>query len=241
MNKLSINNLQKKFGSFEAVKKISFSIAENQTVALLGPNGCGKTTTIAMILGLITPTSGSISINNQMLKKDHHYLSKMNFASPYVELPKKLTVLENLKVYAMMYEVPDTKNRIEQLVEELNLAPILNKKTGELSSGQRNRVSLAKSIINNPEILLLDEPTASFDPDTGDFIRTFLENYKKKNSMATLLASHNMDEVSRLSDYVLMMKEGSIIDEGTALNLISKHGKENLEQVFLKLVRQNEN
>ncbi|MDC0426071.1 MAG: ABC transporter ATP-binding protein [Pelagibacteraceae bacterium] len=241
MNKLSINNLQKKFGSFEAVKKISFSIAENQTVALLGPNGCGKTTTIAMILGLITPTSGSISINNQMLKKDHHYLSKMNFASPYVELPKKLTVLENLKVYAMMYEVPDTKNRIEQLVEELNLAPILNKKTGELSSGQRNRVSLAKSIINNPEILLLDEPTASLDPDTGDFIRTFLENYKKKNSMATLLASHNMDEVSRLSDYVLMMKEGSIIDEGTALNLISKHGKENLEQVFLKLVRQNEN
>ena len=241
MNKLNINNLQKKFGSFEAVKKISFSIAENQTVALLGPNGCGKTTTIAMILGLITPTSGSISINNQMLKKDHHYLSKMNFASPYVELPKKLTVLENLNVYAMMYEVPDTKNRIEQLVEELNLAPILNKKTGELSSGQRNRVSLAKSIINNPEILLLDEPTASLDPDTGDFIRTFLENYKKKNSMATLLASHNMDEVSRLSDYVLMMKEGSIIDEGTALNLISKHGKENLEQVFLKLVRQNEN
>ena len=241
MNKLSINNLQKKFGSFEAVKKISFSIAENQTVALLGPNGCGKTTTIAMILGLITSTSGSISINNQILKKDHHYLSKMNFASPYVELPKKLTVLENLKVYAMMYEVPDTKNRIEQLVEELNLAPILNKKTGELSSGQRNRVSLAKSIINNPEILLLDEPTASLDPDTGDFIRTFLENYKKKNSMATLLASHNMDEVSRLSDYVLMMKEGCIIDEGTALNLISKHGKENLEQVFLKLVRQNEN
>ena len=241
MNKLSINNLQKKFGSFEAVKKISFSIAENQTVALLGPNGCGKTTTIAMILGLITSTSGSISINNQILKKDHHYLSKMNFASPYVELPKKLTVLENLKVYAMMYEVPDTKNRIEQLVEELNLAPMLNKKTGELSSGQRNRVSLAKSIINNPEILLLDEPTASLDPDTGDFIRTFLENYKKKNSMATLLASHNMDEVSRLSDYVLMMKEGSIIDEGTALNLISKHGKENLEQVFLKLVRQNEN
>ena len=241
MNKLSINNLQKKFGSFEAVKKISFSIAENQTVALLGPNGCGKTTTIAMILGLITSTSGSISINNQILKKDHHYLSKMNFASPYVELPKKLTVLENLKVYAMMYEVPDTKNRIEQLVEELNLAPILNKKTGELSSGQRNRVSLAKSIINNPEILLLDEPTASLDPDTGDFIRTFLENYKNKNSMATLLASHNMDEVSRLSDYVLMMKEGSIIDEGTALNLISKHGKENLEQVFLKFVRQNEN
>jgi ABC-2 type transport system ATP-binding protein len=241
MAKLEINNLQKKFGNFEAVKKINFSITANQTVALLGPNGCGKTTSIAMILGLITPTSGSITINDQLLTKDHHYLSKMNFASPYVELPKKLKVIENLKVYAMMYEVRNSKHKIEQLVEELNLGPILNKQTGELSSGQRNRVSLAKAVINDPEILLLDEPTASLDPDTGDFIRTFLENYKKKNSMATLLASHNMDEVSRLSDYVLMMKEGSIIDEGTALNLISKHGKENLEQVFLKLVRQNEN
>ncbi len=241
MKKLEINNLQKKFDNFEAVKKISFSIGKNQTVALLGPNGCGKTTTIAMILGLITPSLGYIKINDQILSKKHHYLSKMNFASPYVELPKKLKVIENLKVYAMMYEVIDSKNRIEELIEELNLSPILYKKTGELSSGQRNRVSLAKSVINNPEILLLDEPTASLDPDTGDFIRTFLENYKKKNSMATLLASHNMDEVTRLSDYVLMMKEGSIIDEGTASELISKHGRKNLEEVFLKLVRQNEN
>ncbi len=232
---------QKKFGDFEAVKKINFSIAANQTVALLGPNGCGKTTTIAMILGLITPTSGSITINHQLLTKDHHYLSKMNFASPYVELPKKLKVIENLKVYAMMYEVANAKTKIEQLVEELNLAPILYKKTGELSSGQRNRVSLAKALINDPEILLLDEPTASLDPDTGDFIRTFLETYKKKNSMAILLASHNMDEVTRLSDYVLMMKEGSIIDEGTATDLIKKHGRQDLEEVFLKLARQNEN
>ena len=241
MNQLEINNLQKKFDNFEAVKKITFSIAANQTVALLGPNGCGKTTTIAMILGLITPTSGSITINHQLLTKDHHYLSKMNFASPYVELPKKLKVIENLKVYAMMYEVANAKSKIEQLVEELNLAPILYKKTGELSSGQRNRVSLAKALINDPEILLLDEPTASLDPDTGDFIRTFLETYKKKNSMAILLASHNMDEVTRLSDYVLMMKEGSIIDEGTATDLIKKHGRQDLEEVFLKLARQNEN
>ena len=241
MVKLEISNLQKKFGDFEAVKKITFSIAANQTVALLGPNGCGKTTTIAMILGLITPTSGSITINHQLLTKDHHYLSKMNFASPYVELPKKLKVIENLKVYAMMYEVANAKAKIEQLVEELNLAPILYKKTGELSSGQRNRVSLAKALINDPEILLLDEPTASLDPDTGDFIRTFLETYKKKNSMAILLASHNMDEVTRLSDYVLMMKEGSIIDEGTATDLIKKHGRQDLEEVFLKLVRQHEN
>jgi ABC-2 type transport system ATP-binding protein len=241
MNQLEINNLQKKFDNFEAVKKITFSIAADQTVALLGPNGCGKTTTIAMILGLITPTSGSITINHQLLTKDHHYLSKMNFASPYVELPKKLKVIENLKVYAMMYEVANAKAKIEQLVEELNLAPILYKKTGELSSGQRNRVSLAKALINDPEILLLDEPTASLDPDTGDFIRTFLETYKKKNSMAILLASHNMDEVTRLSDYVLMMKEGSIIDEGTATDLIKKHGRQDLEEVFLKLARQNEN
>ena len=241
MKQLEINNLQKKFDDFEAVKKISFSIAANQTVALLGPNGCGKTTTIAMILGLITPTSGSITINHQLLTKDHHYLSKMNFASPYVELPKKLKVIENLKVYAMMYEVANAKAKIEQLVEELNLAPILYKKTGELSSGQRNRVSLAKALINDPEILLLDEPTASLDPDTGDFIRTFLETYKKKNSMAILLASHNMYEVTRLSDYVLMMKEGSIIDEGTATDLIKKHGRQDLEEVFLKLARQHEN
>lgn len=241
MNQLEINNLQKKFDNFEAVKKITFSIAADQTVALLGPNGCGKTTTIAMILGLITPTSGSITINHQLLTKDHHYLSKMNFASPYVELPKKLKVIENLKVYAMMYEVTNAKAKIEQLVEELNLAPILYKKTGELSSGQRNRVSLAKALINDPEILLLDEPTASLDPDTGDFIRTFLETYKKKNSMAILLASHNMDEVTRLSDYVLMMKEGSIIDEGTATDLIKKHGRQDLEEVFLKLARQHEN
>ena len=241
MNQLEINNLQKKFDNFEAVKKITFSIAADQTVALLGPNGCGKTTTIAMILGLITPTSGSITINHQLLTKDHHYLSKMNFASPYVELPKKLKVIENLKVYAMMYEVANAKSKIEQLVEELNLAPILYKKTGELSSGQRNRVSLAKALINDPEILLLDEPTASLDPDTGDFIRTFLETYKKKNSMAILLASHNMDEVTRLSDYVLMMKEGSIIDEGTATDLIKKHGRQDLEEVFLKLARQHEN
>ena len=241
MKQLEINNLQKKFDDFEAVKKISFSIAADQTVALLGPNGCGKTTTIAMILGLITATSGSITINHQLLTKDHHYLSKMNFASPYVELPKKLKVIENLKVYAMMYEVANAKAKIEQLVEELNLAPILYKKTGELSSGQRNRVSLAKALINDPEILLLDEPTASLDPDTGDFIRTFLETYKKKNSMAILLASHNMDEVTRLSDYVLMMKEGSIIDEGTATDLIKKHGRQDLEEVFLKLARQHEN
>ena len=236
---IEVKNLQKKFETIEAVKKINFDIKKNQTLALLGPNGCGKTTTIGMLLGLITPTSGQIFINEKELNyKNHQFLDMMNFASPYVELPKKLTVLENLKVYGRMYLIKNLSDKIEQLIEDLNLKPFLNKKTGELSSGQKNRVSLAKSLINNPKILLLDEPTASLDPDTGDYIRSYLEKYKIENKVSILLASHNMAEVMRLSDYVLMMKEGQIIDQGTANNLIDKHGRENLEQVFLKLVRE---
>ena len=235
---IEVKNLQKNFETIEAVKRINFNIRKSQTLALLGPNGCGKTTTIGMLLGLITPTSGQIFINEIELNyKDHQFLDIMNFASPYVELPKKLTVLENLKVYGRMYLIKNLKDKIEQIVEDLNLKNFLNKKTGELSSGQKNRVSLAKSLINNPKILLLDEPTASLDPDTGDYIRSYLEKYKTENNISILLASHNMDEVMRLSDYVLMMKEGQIIDQGTSQNLISKHGRENLEQVFLKLVR----
>ena len=236
---IEVKNLQKKFETIEAVKKINFNIKKNQTLALLGPNGCGKTTTIGMLLGLITPTSGQIFITERELNyKNHQFLDIMNFASPYVELPKKLTVLENLKVYGRMYLIKNLSDKIEQLVEDLNLKPFLNKKTGELSSGQKNRVSLAKSLINKPKILLLDEPTASLDPDTGDYIRSYLEKYKIENNVSILLASHNMAEVMRLSDYVLMMKEGQIIDQGTATNLIDKHGRENLEQVFLKLVRE---
>ena len=236
---IEVNNLQKKFETIEAVKRINFNIKKNQTLALLGPNGCGKTTTIGMLLGLITPSSGQIFINESELNyKDHQFLNIMNFASPYVELPKKLTVLENLKEYGRMYLIKNLKDKIEQIVEDLNLKNFLNKKTGELSSGQKNRVSLAKSLINNPKILLLDEPTASLDPDTGDYIRSYLEKYKTENNISILLASHNMDEVMRLSDYVLMMKEGQIIDQGTSQDLISKHGRENLEQVFLKLVRE---
>jgi len=236
---IEVKNLQKKFETIEAVKKINFNIKKNQTLALLGPNGCGKTTTIGMLLGLITPTSGQIFITEKELNyKNHQFLDIMNFASPYVELPKKLTVLENLKVYGRMYLIKNLSDKIEQLVKDLNLKPFLNKKTGELSSGQKNRVSLAKSLINNPKILLLDEPTASLDPDTGDYIRSYLEKYKIENNVSILLASHNMAEVMRLSDYVLMMKEGQIIDQGTATNLIDKHGRENLEQVFLKLVRE---
>ena len=239
MKSIEVKNLKKQFKTTEAVKGINFSINQSETLALLGPNGCGKTTTIGMLLGLITPTSGNIIINGQELNyKDHQFLNIMNFASPYVELPKKLTVLENLKVYGRMYLIKNLKEKIDQLIEDLNLKTFLNKRTGELSSGQKNRVSLAKSLINDPKILLLDEPTASLDPDTGDYVRSYLEKYKKENDISILLASHNMDEVTRLSDDVLMMKEGQIIDHGKAKDLIDKHGRENLEQVFLKLVRQ---
>ena len=239
MKSIEVKNLKKQFNTTEAVKGINFSISQSETLALLGPNGCGKTTTIGMLLGLITPTSGNIFINGQELNyKDHQFLNIMNFASPYVELPKKLSVLENLKVYGRMYLIKNLKEKIDQLIEDLNLKPFLNKRTGELSSGQKNRVSLAKSLINDPKILLLDEPTASLDPDTGDYVRSYLEKYKKENDISILLASHNMDEVTRLSDNVLMMKEGQIIDHGKAKDLIDKHGRENLEQVFLKLVRQ---
>ena len=239
MKRIEVKNLKKQFKTLEAVKGINFTINQNETLALLGPNGCGKTTTIGMLLGLITPTSGNIFINEQELNyKDHQFLDIMNFASPYVELPKKLTVLENLKVYGRMYLIKNLKDKIENLIENLNLKSFLNKRTGELSSGQKNRVSLAKSLINDPKILLLDEPTASLDPDTGDYVRSYLEKYKKENDISILLASHNMDEVTRLSDDVLMMKEGQIIDHGKAKELIDKHGRDTLEQVFLKLVRE---
>ena len=239
MKRIEVKNLKKQFNTIEAVKGINFQINQSETLALLGPNGCGKTTTIGMLLGLITPTSGSIFINEQELNyKNHQFLSIMNFASPYVELPKKLTVLENLKVYGRMYLIKNLKDKIDQLVEDLNLKPFLKKRTGELSSGQKNRVSLAKSLINDPKILLLDEPTASLDPDTGDYVRSYLEKYKQENDISILLASHNMDEVTRLSDDVLMMKEGQIIDHGKAKELIDKHGRDTLEQVFLKLVRE---
>ena len=239
MIRIEVKNLQKKFSNIEAVKKINFKINHNETLALLGPNGCGKTTTIGMLLGLITPTSGNIFINEKELNyTNHQFLDEMNFASPYVELPKKLTVLEKLKVYGKMYLVNNLDKKIEELIEDLNLQNFINKKTGELSSGQKNRVSLAKSLINDPKILLLDEPTASLDPDTGDYVRSYLESYKKRNNISILLASHNMNEVTRLSNYVLMMKEGLIIDHGTADELVKKHGRENLEEVFLKLVRE---
>ena len=237
--KLEVFNLSKRFNNFLAVKNINFSIDKNKTLGLLGPTGCGKTTSIGMMLGLITPTNGEILINDKTLntKNRINLLSMMNFASPYIELPKKLTVFQNLNVYAKLYGVKNTIQRIEELIEDLNLKEFLNKKTGELSSGQKNRVSLAKSLINKPKLLFLDEPTASLDPDVGDFVREYLENYKKKNELTILLASHNMREVERLCDNIVMMKKGEIVDRGTCQELIAKHGRGNLEETFLKIAR----
>tara|TARA_B100000700_G_scaffold67475_1_gene74626 strand:+ start:2105 stop:2836 length:732 start_codon:yes stop_codon:yes gene_type:complete len=234
-----VKNLTKKFKNSLAVNKINFEIPKNKTVGLLGPNGCGKTTTIGMMLGLIKPTEGEIIFNNKNLQKTDRVevLSKMNFASPYIELPKKLTVRQNLEIYGRLYDVKNLNNKIYELSADLNLKQFLNKKTGELSSGQKNRVSLAKSIINNPEILFLDEPTASLDPDIGDYVRTYIQSYKKRNSVTILLASHNMSEVEKLCDSIIMMKNGKIIDKGTCEEIIAKHGRSNLEETFLKLAR----
>ena len=235
---VEVINLSKTYKDKQAVKDINFKVNENEIIGLLGPNGCGKTTTIAMILGLLKPTSGKVLINDKNIE-DHRIelLHKMNFISPYIELPKKLTVRQNLIVYGKLYSVKNLNERIYYLANKLRLENLLNNLTGELSSGQKNRVSLAKALINDPTVLLLDEPTASLDPETGDFVRAFLENYKKEKKISVLLASHNMSEVKRLCNSVLMMKDGLIIDGGTPDQLIKKHGRKNLEEVFLQLVR----
>mgnify|MGYP001320980000 FL=1 len=235
---VEVKNLRKKYSSKEAVKGISFNIKENEILGLLGPNGCGKTTTIGMLLGLLKPTTGEIKIDNMNFEKNRiDILSKINFISPYIELPKKLTVKQNLIVYGKLYNIKNLEHQIQYLAEKLRLEELLNRVTGELSSGQKNRASLAKALINKPKVLFLDEPTASLDPEVGDFIRGFLETYKQENKISILLASHNMSEVNRLCRSVLMMNNGQIIDEGSPESLITKHGRKNLEEVFLKLSR----
>ena len=238
-NPLEIINLSKSYDAKEAVKNVSFKLNRNEIIGILGPNGCGKTTTIGMILGLLKPSKGKVLIKG--LEIENHrvaLLNELNFISPYIELPKKLTVKQNLEVYGRLYDVKKLKTKIEYLCEKLRLDEFINKITGELSSGQKNRVSLAKSIINDPSVLLLDEPTASLDPETGDFVRSFLEEYQRERKTSILLASHNMSEVERLCSSVLMMNKGSIIDQGTTSELISKHGRKNMEEVFLKLTRE---
>ncbi len=237
-NLVEVKNIKKNYGKNEAVKGISFNIKEDEILGLLGPNGSGKTTTIGMLLGLLKPTSGEILINGQKLEGNRiEILEQINFISPYIELPKKLTVKQNLTVYGKLYKINNINERIEFLSEKLRLGRLLNNITGELSSGQKNRVSLAKALINEPKVLLLDEPTASLDPEVGDFVRSFLEDYKKEKKISILLASHNMNEVTRLCKSILMMKDGIIIDKGNPEELINKHGRKNLEEVFLKLSR----
>ncbi len=213
---IEIKNLTKTYNKYLAVNEINFQIEKNKTVGLLGPNGCGKTTTIGMILGLVAPTKGEILIDSKninLFNRDE-ILKRFNFASPYVELPKKLTVKQNLEIYGRLYGIDNLEYRINEISSDLDIKTFFSRKTGELSSGQKNRVSLAKSLINKPEILLLDEPTASLDPDIGDFIRSYIQEYKSKNKITILLASHNMSEVERLCDSIIMMKNGKIIDKG---------------------------
>ena len=236
---LNLIKLSKDYDGKNAVKDISFKVNKNEIIGILGPNGCGKTTTIGMILGLLKPTKGKILIDGKEIEGQRvDLLNNLNFISPYIELPKKLSVKQNLEIYGRLYDVKNLDSKIEYLSEKLRLNKIIYKITGELSSGQKNRVSLAKSIINDPMVLLLDEPTASLDPETGDFVRSFLESYQKEKKTSILLASHNMSEVERLCSSVLMMNNGTIIDKGSPDELIKKHGRKNMEEVFLKLTRE---
>lgn len=237
MNKIKVSNLTKAFNGIQAISKISFILTENDTLGILGPNGSGKSTTIGVLLGLIKQTSGKIYINNTNVNDSNklHFLSIMNFASPYTELPKRLTVMENLNIYARLYNVKDIKIRLEEICEYFQLNEMLKKKTGELSSGQKTRVSLAKALINKPQILLLDEPTASLDPVVSEYLRSFIQEYKKNNDISILLSSHNMQEAQRLCDKIIILKKGKIIEEGKINNILIKYKKKKLEDVYFKI------
>jgi ABC-2 type transport system ATP-binding protein len=235
---IAVSHLTKHYSHTLAVDDISFNLARGGIVGLLGGNGAGKTTTISMLLGLLVPTSGTIHVLGHDMKTERFAaLARMNFSSPYIALPARLTVAENLTVYGHLYGVPNLSRRIGELAEQFNLGGLLKRFAGELSAGQKTRVALAKSLINNPDLLLLDEPTASLDPDTGDFVRTTLETVRAASNTAILLASHNMAEVERLCDEVLMMRTGKIVDRGTPADLIARYGRDNLEEVFLDIAR----
>jgi len=235
---IKAENLVKFYKGTRAVDGISFNLPAGSITALLGGNGAGKTTTIAMILGLVTPTSGRISVlGAEMPRERYRVLSRMNFESPYVDLPTRLTVRQNLSVFAELYGVADVAARLAELATALDLTEFLDKWTGRLSSGQKTRVSLAKALLNRPEVLLLDEPTASLDPDTADWVRAHLENYRRSTGATILLASHNMNEVERLCERVIIMKRGRIEDDDTPQRLLARYGRETLEEVFLDVAR----
>ena len=238
---LQTENLTKKFSSVLAVDDLSFGLEGGTISALLGGNGAGKTTTLSMLLGLLEPTSGGIRLFDQdFIRNRSSVLDRMNFSSPYVDLPQRLTVRENLTVYAKLYGVKKPKERIDQVCEEFRLQELLDRRVRKLSSGQKTRVSLAKSLINRPEFLLLDEPTASLDPDTTSWIRDFLKSYRDSQGATILFASHDMREVELLCDEVLLMKKGKLIERGSPQELLNKHNRENLEQVFLDLSREGQ-
>ncbi len=236
---IEVRDLVKRFDRVEAVRGISFTVARGSTCALLGGNGAGKTTTLSMLLGVLLPSSGSIGVLGEDIER-HRYrvLGRMNFTSPYVDLPKKLTVEENLRMFARLYGVRDMKQRIAALAAELDLADILARPYGTLSAGMRTRVSVAKALLNEPELLLLDEPTASLDPDVGDRVRSQLMAYQRRTGATLLLASHNMPEVERMCDAVLMMRAGRIVDSGAPAELIARYGRSTMEEVFLDVARQ---
>src|ERR1700693_3614028 len=238
MSAIQVDNLSKLYGDVRAVDGISFTAQAGATVGLLGGNGAGKTTTIAMLLGLLVPTSGRITILGHDMAKDRFSaLARMNFSSPYVAVPSRLTVRENMLVYGHLYNVPRVDQRIAVLARELDLGGILDRPAGPLSARQKPRVALAKALITRPEVLLLDEPTASLDPDTGDLVRTWLEGYRADSGCTILLASHNMAEVERLCSYVLMMRKGRIVDRGSPRDLLERYGRQDLEEVFLDIAR----
>jgi ABC-2 type transport system ATP-binding protein len=238
MDAISVTGLSKRYGETLAVAGIDFSVPAGATVGLLGGNGAGKTTTIAMLLGLLIPTAGQIHILGHDMARDRYAaLARMNFSSPYVALPQRLSVAENLRVYCHLYDVPHSSRRIAELADELDLGDLLDRPAGQLSAGQKTRVALAKSLINRPDVLLLDEPTASLDPDTGDLVRTWLERYRAQSGCTILLASHNMAEVERLCDMVMMMKRGQIVDRGSPSDLLTRYRRDDLEEVFLDIAR----
>jgi ABC-2 type transport system ATP-binding protein len=238
MNAIQVENLTKRYGEVLAVDNISFAAPLGATVGLLGGNGAGKTTTIAMLLGLLVPTAGRITVLGHDMAKDRFTaLARMNFSSPYVALPARLTVRENMRVFAHLYDVHRVDERIATLSRELDLGSFLDRPAGQLSAGQKTRVALAKALINRPEVLLLDEPTASLDPDTGDLVRTWLEQYRAQSGCTILLASHNMAEVERLCSHVVMLKKGQVVDCGSPPDLLHRYGRHDLEDVFLDIAR----
>jgi ABC-2 type transport system ATP-binding protein len=236
---VSVSRISKHFDNVIAVDDVSFDVALRSTTALLGGNGAGKTTTLSMLLGLLLPTSGSISIFGvDMLRDRYQVLPRLNFSSPYVDLPRRLTVRENLTVYARLYGIINISARINALCDELQIGRFLNRPYGQLSAGEKTRVVLAKALLNEPELMLLDEPTASLDPDTADYVRGMLEAYRKRTGTTILLASHNMSEVERLCDDVIMLRAGKLVDRGTPAQLLTRYGRQNMEEVFIDIARQ---